>query len=114
MGSAVAQEIKWLRAVARQIDENIVGRASCLWIDNAGAAELASNATIKPRFKHINMRYHHLCQCVAEGAIKIERVISAKNPADIFTKPLDKVKFVKFRGIVGVGPVKTMGEQSQS
>lgn len=114
-GSAATQETKWLRTIAEQIDASITRGPSQLWIDNAGAAELAVNARVSSRSKHIDIRYHHLRQCAAEGVIQIERIPSAENPADIFTKPLDKEKFVKFRRMIGVDSLEeaTRGEESQ-
>ncbi|KAG5459983.1 MAG: hypothetical protein BJ554DRAFT_8034 [Olpidium bornovanus] len=70
--------------------------------DNNGAAELAGDAKTSRRSKHIDIKYYHLRWSVAEGTIKIERVSSAENPADIFTKPLDRLKFEKFRGHIGM------------
>ncbi|KAG5462852.1 MAG: hypothetical protein BJ554DRAFT_3255 [Olpidium bornovanus] len=75
-----------------------------LMIDNTGAAELAADNKASRRSKHIDIKYHHLRWCAADGEIQIQRVETAENPADMLTKPLDKVKFTKFREMIGIGP----------
>jgi hypothetical protein len=39
--------------------------------DNAGALELARLPKLHPRTRHINVCYHHFCQHVQKGLIKI-------------------------------------------
>ncbi|KAG5462714.1 MAG: hypothetical protein BJ554DRAFT_3904 [Olpidium bornovanus] len=68
-----------------------------LRIDNTGAAELASDSKALSRSKHIDIRYHHRRRCVADKVIQIERVASEDGPVGIFTNPLDKGMFIKFR-----------------
>ena len=54
-------------------------------VDNVGAIFLASNYTGK-RTRHIDAKYHFLCDYVEDGTIKIHFVLSQENFADIFTK----------------------------
>ena len=42
--------------------------------DNAGALELARLPKLCPHTKHINVSYHHFCEHVRKGLIKIFRV----------------------------------------
>jgi hypothetical protein len=39
--------------------------------DNAGALELAKLLELRPRTKHINVCYHHFCEHMQKGLIKI-------------------------------------------
>ncbi len=39
---------------------------------------------------------------MSAGCIEPEYVPSSENIADVFTKPLEKVKFVKLRGALGL------------
>ncbi|KAG5457207.1 MAG: hypothetical protein BJ554DRAFT_2837 [Olpidium bornovanus] len=100
-GSAAAQEAQWLRSILRYINPTAVTQATTLFIDNTGAAELANDTKTSRRSKHIDIKYHHLRRCVADRIIRIARVNSASNLADLCTKPLDKVNFIGIREGLG-------------
>ena len=59
-----------------------------LFEDNAGAIELAKNPKFRPRTKHINIKYHHFREYIANNKIELEYVASKDNPSDMMTKPL--------------------------
>ena len=61
--------------------------------DNAGALELAKNPKLHPRTKHIAIPYHHFRHHVAAGTIKIEKISTQHQVADLFTKPLPLATF---------------------
>ena len=65
--------------------------------DNSGAIELATNNKIRPRTRHINVKYHHFRHYVESGAITIKPIASADNAADFLTKPLPHESFSKHR-----------------
>ena len=46
-----------------------------------------------PRTRHIDITYHVICQWVEQDLIKLERVASILNVADIFTKQLGPLLF---------------------
>ena len=55
------------------------------------------NPISSPRTRHINVRYHYIREKIINGEIVVKYLSTEEMVADIFTKPLDKVKFVKFR-----------------
>jgi hypothetical protein len=61
--------------------------------DNSGTIEMAKLPKMRPRTKHINMKYHHFCQQVQTGLLSIHAVSTENQTADIFTKPLIKTAF---------------------
>jgi len=65
--------------------------------DNSGALELAKTPKMRPRTKHINIKYHHFREHVRTGLISIHKVASENQLADIFTKPLSSSLFIKLR-----------------
>ena len=70
--------------------------------DNLGAVELCKVPKMRPRTKHINVKYHHFRQYVFDGKIKVQQVRSENQLADIFTKNVPIEKFLRFRkGICG-------------
>ena len=68
--------------------------------DNSGALELARTPRMRPRTKHINIKYHHFRQHVAAGLIKIEPINTLDQLADVFTKAVSRDLFFKFRGLI--------------
>jgi hypothetical protein len=65
--------------------------------DNSGALELARLPKLRPRTKHINIRFHHFREHVRLGLIKIFPISTTNQLADIFTKPLPQNQFLKLR-----------------
>jgi Reverse transcriptase (RNA-dependent DNA polymerase)/GAG-pre-integrase domain len=70
--------------------------------DNSGALEMARTHKMRPRTKHMNIKYHHFREAVAQGLVTIHAISTTDQLADIFTKPLGVELFQKFRlGIMG-------------
>ncbi len=70
--------------------------------DNSGALELARLPKMRPRTKHINVKYHHFREWVkttagGKGMIEIFPIDTLEQPADLLTKPLDLASFLKHR-----------------
>ena len=65
--------------------------------DNTGALELANVPKMRPRTKHINIKYHHFRHHVDRGDISVQHVGTQEQIADIFTKPLAAELFAKHR-----------------
>jgi hypothetical protein len=71
-----------------------------LYEDNAGAYELAKAPKMRPRTKHIALKYHHFREHVSNGTIKINLIGTKDQIADIFTKALDKPSFMYLRKLL--------------
>ena len=56
--------------------------------DNEGAISLMSNSSHHSRSKHINIRYHLICEHVDSGSFSVSWIPTVENTADILTKPL--------------------------
>ena len=56
--------------------------------DSRGAIALTKNTKDHGKVKHIDIRHHYIRDLLQSGVINIERVSSADNLADLFTKPL--------------------------
>ncbi|CAJ1938910.1 unnamed protein product [Cylindrotheca closterium] len=65
--------------------------------DNNGAIELATADKLRPRTKHINIKYHHFKKSVRKGEVSIQKIDTKDQLADIGTKPLDAATFVALR-----------------
>ena len=64
-----------------------------LFSDNTGAVSLARNPIAHAKNKHIELADHYVRELVSAGVISTSHISTAEMVADIFTKPLDSVKF---------------------
>ncbi len=60
--------------------------------DNSGALELARLPKLCPKTKHINVCYHHCCEHVCKGLIKIFPIETKDQIANVLTKALKQIK----------------------
>lgn len=67
---------------------------SMVFEDNKGCIDLIAAPTMRPRSRHISIKYHHFREHVRKGLIRIRWIASDQQLADIFTKPLTAPKFV--------------------
>jgi hypothetical protein len=77
-----------------------------LLMDNMSAIALSRNPVHHDRSKHIDTRYHFICECIEEGRVEVEHVGTTNLLVDIFTKSLSRVKFVELRSALGVVEVQ--------
>jgi hypothetical protein len=86
--------------VSETIDSRVISapKVRCtVFEDNSGALELAKVPKMRPRTKHINIKYHHFREHVRLGLVTVESVKTDAQVADIFTKPLPLVPFKRHR-----------------
>ena len=65
--------------------------------DNAGALELAKVQKLRPRTKHLNVKYHHFRSFVQSGQIQVFPIASEDQLADLLTKAPHQLLFLQFR-----------------
>ncbi|MGH3056422.1 MAG: hypothetical protein ACRDL7_15720 [Gaiellaceae bacterium] len=70
---------------------------STVFEDNNGTLSLAHTPAMTPRTKHIGVKYHFFWEHVRRGTVKIVKVESENQKADIFTKGLGSIKFETIR-----------------
>ena len=68
--------------------------------DNAGCIVLATKDQFRPRTKHLAIKWHHFKDQVRNGSVKVTKVESAYNWADILTKSVDKKTFETLRRLL--------------
>ena len=94
------REARWLRKLAEGLGlgvEPIVIRE-----DNSAAIAISAKHRRTQRTKHIDVQYFAVCEDVIKKRVSIAPVASEDNVADIFTKGLERSKFEKFRGMLGL------------
>lgn len=88
-GEAI-KEALWLLQLAKEL--GFPQKHVTVKVDNQSAKRLAEHSMIRPRTKHIRMRYHWIREHVNRGEIKLEYVPTAENKADAMTKNLGREK----------------------
>ena len=93
---STTQESLYLIQLLNSMDANTY---DCVTIfeDNQGAIALACNPVNRQRSKHIDIRYHFIRNALEEGKIELQYCPTEYMVADIFTKPMSKIKLQKFR-----------------
>lgn len=71
-----------------------------LYGDNTSALQIAKNPVCGQRSRHINLRYHFIREKILAKEIVAVYCPTENMVADIFTKPLDKIKFRLFRDML--------------
>ncbi|KAJ0392560.1 hypothetical protein ATCC90586_009433 [Pythium insidiosum] len=71
-------------------------------IDNSAAIVMATNPTYSRRTRHIELRWHYVRDQVQRNLLELVKVRGDVNPADVFTKPLDKAKLMMLCELMGV------------
>jgi len=76
--------------------------AVVLYGDNTGAMTLAREHKTTARSKHIDVTYHFTRDYVNRGAVVFKYIPTDKMIADCMTKPLSKIKLLRFVGLMGL------------
>jgi hypothetical protein len=63
-----------------------------MFVDNQSAIALAKNPVHHQRSKHIDIKYHFVRFEVQEGVIELMYIPTAENVADVFTKPVTRIR----------------------
>ena len=74
--------------------ENIPKLHCTIFEDNKGCIELVKAPRMRPRTKHIVLKYHHFSRTVTEKQISIQYVDTKLHISDIFTEALKMRNFV--------------------
>jgi hypothetical protein len=73
-----------------------------LLCDNKSAVKISPNPVQHKRTKHIDILHHFLIDHVRKDVIVMEGVRTDDQLADIFTKPLDEIRFCKLRSELNI------------
>jgi Reverse transcriptase (RNA-dependent DNA polymerase) len=99
--SLTGQEIMWMRYFMEELGYDI-SEPSPLFLDSNSAALVIRNPEHQSTMKHVHRNYNWVREKVETKEIRVERVAGIEDLADIFTKPLGKVKFLELRSKLGL------------
>src|SRR6201984_1837554 len=98
--SDTSKQLIWFKSLLTELGIEI--GPIPLYGDNQGSIFLASNPVQEKRIKHIDLRYHFIREVVRNKQVELFFIEGAENPADLFTKNLGRIKFIKFREQLGL------------
>ena len=76
--------------------------------DSASGIEIVHTTKNNARSKHIDLRFFTIREWIEEGIVELEWISKEKQLADVFTKPLGKNLFTRFRSMLPVMNEETL------
>jgi len=98
-------QVVWLRRLLGELT-GVEAHPPALMVDNQPAIALAKNPVLHDRSKHIDVKFHFLRDCVDGGQIVIEFVETARQLADVLTKPLGRLRLTELKEMIGMEGVQ--------
>jgi len=104
--SEASKTIVWLRRVLEELGIN--QGTTEIFEDNAGTFKWTEGHIAEDfrRSKHIDLKYHHVREKVADGQVKLTKVSTSEMIADFLTKPLSSQSIEKAMNSVQVQQYK--------
>ena len=99
--ATATQEARFLRQLFADMTAKDKDRV-ILHVDNQSAIALAKNPVHHQRSKHIDIKYHFVRSELQNNVIQLEYIPSECNVADVFTKPVSRVRLDRFVNIMGM------------
>ena len=80
------------------IDQDLL-KINC---DSMSVISLAKNEVYHARMKHIDVRFHFIREILDEGDIKLQKIHTKENPADVLTNVILGVKFTHCKELLHI------------
>ena len=102
--SEASREVIWLRHLYGELGY-IQKEPILLLGDNDGSIAMARNPEFHKQTKHVDIRWHWVCEFVSDGLINIVDCRDPEQTADVLTKQLPRPKFVPHVNELGLSSV---------
>ena len=99
--SQAACEAIWMRKILVGLFDQRMD-PTVIYCDNQSCIKLSENPVFHDRSKHIDIRYHHLRDCVVRRIMLLQYILTEEKDVEILTKALSKCKFEFHRDMIGV------------
>ena len=73
-----------------------------LYSDSQSSIHLAKNSSFHYKTKHIQLKYHFIQYVLKDELLKLEKIHTSQNPADMLTKLVTREKLSYFSISVGL------------
>jgi hypothetical protein len=99
--STASTQVLWLVRLLSDLLGRDTGAVE-LRVDSKSALTLAKNLIFHEQSKHIRVRYHFIRGCLEEWNFKVCYINTNDHLAELFTKPLGRIKFLEFCYRIGM------------
>ena len=100
VASFATRQAAWIKTLPEEL--KIMESKMKLFVDNKSSINFANHPVCHGRSKHIERRYHFLRDQVNKGKLEIKHCKTEVQLADIFTKPMKKVRFEELKKGIGM------------
>ena len=85
-----SKEMIWLQRFLEEMGKKLEN--SRLYSDSQSANHLVKNSSFHLNTKHIQLKYHFIRYVLDEEILKLDKIHTSQNPADMFTKVVTREK----------------------
>ena len=97
----VVKKALWLQGLMKEL--GVKQKTVTVYCDSSSALHLCRNPAHHERTKHIDIKLHFIRNKVSKGAVKMSKVHTDENPADILTKVVMTAKFKVCLSLASLG-----------
>ena len=98
--SCCCSQVLWMKKLLS--DYGIAQDTMVVYCDNFSVIDISKNPVQHSKTKHIEIRYHFIRDLVERKIVVLEYILTERQNANIFTKPLVRSKFETLRQVIGV------------
>ena len=90
-----SKELLWMNKFLQEL--GLQQERCLLYCDSQSVIHLSKNPTFHSRFKHIDVRYHWICDALEMKLFCLEKIHIDENGSDMMTKPIptEKLQFCR-------------------
>ena len=100
VATVASKEMIWLQKFKEELGKK--QENSRLYSDNQSSIHLAKKSTFHSRTKHIQLKHHFIRFVLDEEVLKLEKIHTRQNPADMLTKGVTREKLSSCSIFVGL------------
>jgi hypothetical protein len=89
--SEACKEVLWCRQLLQEIHEP--QETTIIFEDNSSCINIANNPIADIRTKHIQIKTHHIRECIANGEVNLQKISTNDQLADVLTKNISAEQF---------------------
>ena len=100
VATEASKEMIWLQIFMEELGKKQENNR--LYCDSESAIHLAKNSSFHSKNKNIQLRYHFIRFVLEDGHLKLEKIHTSHNPADMLTKGVTREKLSSYSVSVGL------------
>jgi hypothetical protein len=100
VATEASKEMIWLQRFMEELGKK--QENGSLYCDIESAIHIAKNSAFHSKTKHIQLRYHFMRSILEDGQLKLEKIHTSQNPADMLTKGVTREKLSSYLVSVGL------------